>query len=972
MHNLRGIDCEIPLRQITVITGVSGSGKSTLAYDILYAEGQRRFVECLSAYARQFMERLERPQVEQIGHLQPPIALRQRVSIKNARSTVGSITELTDYLRLLFVHAGEAHCLACGGSVGRTNTRDAIAALQRWPAGTRLALVAPQQAHFTAAAAQRLQRIGYTRLLTGGRVREIDEWLATRPRARCQKTHSSSAGEEIGIVVDRIEVGRTRGARLAEGFQQAWSLGGGLCMVYPLDPAAAPGEALTLREGFACRDCGTALTPPSPALFSANSPLGACPDCQGFGRVITLDRDKVVPDPKKNLKNHAIVPFSVPSARSWYRGLLREARRRGIPTDVPFRDLTPAQRDWVFSGTGEFPGVEGFFEYLERKRYKMHVRIFIARFRGYVPCARCRGARLRPEALAYTIAGESIHTLHARPIEELRSFIDSLQLPGVRQRKVRTLLKSADERLRCLTDLGVGYLTLERSGRTLSGGETQRIRIAAAMGSALTDTLFILDEPTVGLHAADTGNMVNVLRRLARSGNTVVVVEHDPQVIEAADHLIVLGPGGGRDGGRLLYEGPPQTFLRESPDFFVAPLSGGAAALSARTARPHSRPRRAEQLTHPWDTDAVGSWLRRRAGQAQQTAERAVPQAAGPRILLEEAREHNLRIGRLEIPRQGLTAITGVSGSGKSTLLDAVLYRNWQRQSGRAVENVGAVARIQGLEAIAETHLIAQDPLGRSSRSNPISFVKAYTEIRALLAGTLDARRRRLGAGAFSFNVKGGRCEACRGLGTQVLEMYFLPDVEATCETCRGERFRSEILTVRWRGKNIRQILAMTVDRAARFFHREPRVLRRLAPLQDAGLGYITLGQSTATLSTGEAQRLRLAAFLAKGQSDEQHLFLFDEPTTGLHARDVGTLLRALRALIARGHGVIAVEHQLDFIAAADWIVDLGPGPGRAGGRIVHAGPLARLLDHPTSVTAQALRAHLSRRASWLQGGPGA
>ncbi|MBD3236452.1 MAG: excinuclease ABC subunit A, partial [Candidatus Eisenbacteria bacterium] len=579
MHNLRGIDCAIPLRRITVITGVSGSGKSTLAYDILYAEGQRRFVECLSAYARQFMERLERPDVERIGHLQPPIALRQRVSVKNARSTVGSITELTDYLRLLYVHASEAHCPVCGGSVGRTDPREAIAALSRWPRGTRLALVAPLTEPLREATAERLQRIGYARLLADGRVREIDTYLATRPRGARGRRRPA----DLGVVVDRIVAGRTRAARLAEGFQEAWSLGTGRCRVHPLDDDVHPPEPLLLREGFACRECGEQLVAPSPALFSANSPLGACPECQGFGRIITVDRQKVVPDGKKNLKNHAVVPFSVPSAKSWYRWLLREARRRTIPTDVPFRDLTAAQRDWVFRGDATFPGVEGFFETLERKRYKMHVRIFIARFRGYVTCPRCEGARLRPEALAHTLAGRTIHQLHALPIDALRDFIAALRLPAVRRRKVRALVESIAERLRCLTDLDVGYLTLERSGRTLSGGETQRIRIAAALGSALTDTLFILDEPTVGLHARDTGRMVAVLRRLARTGNTVVVVEHDPQVIEAADHLIVLGPGGGREGGRLLYEGPPAAFLQESPEFFTS--STGAPPLPPRRRR---------------------------------------------------------------------------------------------------------------------------------------------------------------------------------------------------------------------------------------------------------------------------------------------------------------------------------------------------------------------------------------------------
>lgn len=972
MHNLQGIDCVIPRGRITVVTGVSGSGKSTLAFDVLYAEGQRRFVECLSAYARQFMERLERPDVEEVSEIQPPIALKQRVSIKNARSTVGSITELSDYLQLLFTHASVRRCLTCGGAVVRTGAEEALAAIRDWPEGTRLAIVAPLETDPDARELARLRERGFARLLREGALVEIDDLLGAatpapqRPAAR-GPAGASRRPAEAGIVVDRVTVGRTRRGRLVEALEAAWKEGRGTCRLQPL----GGGAPRILAAGIACSACGARAPELRPALFSPNSPLGACPACHGFGRVTTVDRDKAVPDRRKNLRNHAVVPFSVPSARAWYRKLLREAEARAIPTDVPFANLTPAQQDWVFRGDRGFAGVEGFFRRRERKRYKMHVRIFIARFRGYEPCPACRGTRLRPEALAATIAGRDIDALHRLPLAELRPWLEGVSLSAEQRARVQPLLESIALRMRCLEDVGVGYLTLARTGRTLSGGETQRIRIAAALGNSLTDTLFVLDEPTVGLHATDTAGMLRVLRRMAETGNTLVVVEHDPAVIEAADHLIVLGPGGGRQGGRLVYEGPPGEFLRAEPGFFVAT---GAAAL-APSARPpvarsipgerrHAARRGARPaLREPWSPEAVHAW---RARQAPSRASRAGGGSGDvPLLRIENAREHNLRIASLALPLSGLTAISGVSGSGKSTLLDEIIHRHWLRSSGQPVEGVGAVDRVEGFEGLSAVHLVGQDLLGRSSRSNPLSFVQAYGEIRALLAGTIAARQRKLTAGAFSFNTPGGRCETCRGMGVQTLEMYFLPDVEVPCEACAGRRFRDEVLAVTWRGRNIDEILGLTVDEASAFFATEPKVVARLGPLRQVGLGYITLGQSTATLSGGEAQRLKLAAFLAASRERERHLFLFDEPTTGLHARDIGRLLQALRALTGQGHAVIAVEHHLDFIRAADWVVDLGPGAGEAGGEVVFTGPPDHLVEHPASLTASALRDHLARVAAW-------
>lgn len=937
MHNLRGINCAIPLQRITVITGVSGSGKSSLAFDVLYAEGQRRFVECLSAYARQFLERLERPAVDYIGCIQPPIALKQRAGIRNARATVGSITELSDHLRLLFAHAGEVHCAECGGRVVRADHHGAAAAIAAHPAGTRLMILAPLASVPDQRARREMLHEGYPRLVLDGIVREIEDL-----------PEDLSSFHEAALVIDRIVVGKASAGRTAESIQTAWQRGAGICRIQPLE-----GEAQTLRQGLSCSVCGAQAAAPSEALFSWNSPIGACPTCQGFGRIVTIDRDKVVPNPRKNLRNHAVVPFSVPSAVKWYRRMLRAARAKEIPTDVPYGKLTATAQDWVFQGDEDFPGVAGYFERLEKKRYKMHVRIFIARFRGYRICPDCSGARLRPEALAVRLGDRDIHQLHEMPIEELSAYFQALDVPNP---GVASLLENVRARLAYLESVGVGYLAPGRSGRTLSGGETQRIRLAAALGSALSDTLYILDEPSVGLHATDSERMLAVLKRLTAMGNSVVVVEHDPEIIAGADHLIVLGPGGGHRGGRLIYEGPVAPFLKENPTFFLAQPQSATGKRRRQTTIPGIARRDLQahrRLSNPWDSRAVAQWHR---------AARAEPQVHGPVLTLKDARAHNLAIPTLALPLSRLVAITGVSGSGKSTLIDEVIHRNWLRRRGEPVEDVGEVGAIEGFEAIAEVHWVAQGLLGRSSRSNPVSFVKAFEEVRKLLANTIAAKQRKLSPGAFSFNTSGGRCPTCKGLGTQTLEMYFLPDIEVPCEACGGKRFRPDVLAVAYRGKNIAEILQLTVAQATEFFRSEQGIVDRLGPLRDVGLEYLQLGQSTATLSGGEAQRLRLAAHLARGGQEKRHLFLFDEPTTGLHARDVEKLLRALRGLLQQGHGVFVVEHHLDFIAATDWVLDLGPGPGPAGGRVVYSGPTAGLLDHDQSLTAAALR----RRAAQL------
>ena len=906
-HNLKGIDVSVPFGRLTVVTGVSGSGKSSLAFDTIYAEGQRRFVDCLATYARQFLERLERPDADFIGYLQPPLALKQTVSVRNARSTVGTMSEIADYLQLLFARVGQAHCVRCGAPLVPETLDSAVQKVLDRPPEDRLCITARiSRDRLGKEGPAGLLKQGYARTLHEGAVRDWPaEWLCHEP--------SPTWPDAMEVVVDRFPRRSVRRTRIAESVQGAWHLGQGTAYLYELPEDEEKAHPIgMLREGTVCVRCGTVGEPPQPALFSANSPLGACPTCQGFGRTVTIDRDKVVPDPRRTLRNDAVHPFAMPARRRWFRRMMKAAPEAKVRTETPWIDLTPREQDWVFLGDRKFRGVQGLFRKLEKKRYKMHIRIFLARFRGYVRCETCNGTRLRPAALAVTIGGKNLADLSAMPIAALRGFIDALDVPAGREVQARPVLREIRSRLRTLDEVGLGYLTLDRTARTLSGGETQRLRLASGMGASLTQTLYILDEPTVGLHARDAARVLRVLRRICEAGSTALVVEHDPAIIEGADHIIVLGPEGGEKGGELLYEGPPARFLRDNPGFF-------------RTASPRTR---------AFNRNAPGLRLR-------------------------DLRAHNLRIKELHLPLRGITAISGVSGSGKSTLVDNVIARAWRRYRGVQVDEVGEVGAIEGFDSLDDVVLVGQDPLGRSTRSNAVSFVKVLPIFRDLLAGTPEAAAHGLRARDFSFNVPGGRCEVCKGLGSVVLEMHFLPDVEVTCEACKGRRFRPDVLEVSYRGRNIQAILEMTTDEAAKAFRDRPDIVQRLRPLQEVGLGYLRLGQPTSTLSGGEAQRLRLAAFLAEGGREKRRLFVFDEPTTGLHARDVARLLDALRALVARGHAILVVEHHLDFLAAADWIVDLGPGAGDEGGRIVYEGPADGIVKCAESFTGQALASHL-------------
>jgi excinuclease ABC subunit A len=931
-HNLRGVSCRIPLGSITVISGVSGSGKSTLAFDTLYAEGQRRYVASLSTYARQFLERLPRPEVDSISNLPPAIAIERRNRVTSARSTVGTATEIHDHLRLLLARIGETRCPDCDRRV-EPGTAAAIAEriLARFE-GERVCVGGPcaapaggarrGEAEAPAARADAwradLLREGFGRILDSrGEVVDLAELAPGEVAALLRAARAARDGGGPLVVVDRLTVRRAEGgaarlavrraeggaARLAEAVATALARGGGACVVAP-----ERGERAVFRRGFACDGCGRSFEPPEPALFSFNSPRGACPECEGFGRVPGLDRERVLPDPAKSLAEGAIAPFRTPRGQRWQGRLLRACREAGVPADRPVSELDPAQLAWVFDGARGWPGVRGYFERLERKRYKVGARVLIARYRSFTPCAACGGTRLRPEALRVRLGGLHAGEIARQTLAELLAWIDGLGLsPGERERAGR-LLAELRARVATANAVGLGYLTLERPMRTLSGGEAQRIQLAAALGGTLTASLYVLDEPSIGLHARDAGRLVETLRRIRDQGNTLVVVEHDPEIVAAADHLIDLGPGGGRQGGWVVAEGSVAE-VRAHPD------SQTGRALRGELAPP-----------------------------------RRAPRPARGRLRVVGARANNLRDLGVEIPLGQLVAVTGVSGAGKSTLVRSVLVGGIRREAER-----GACERIEGAEAVAELVLVDPTPPARSPRSNPATVSKAFDAIRARFAATREARALGAGPGWFSFNVSGGRCEACEGAGEVVVDMHFLEDVRMPCEACDGRRYRPEVMQVRVGGRSIVDVLGLSVDEALAFFDDDPAVAKRLRPLARVGLGYLALGQPLSTLSGGETQRLRLAQALV--ERSPGGLYVLDEPTTGLHPADVRLLLDCLDQVIAAGSSVLVVEHNLDVIRSADFVIDLGPGAGPEGGRLVAAGPPEAIARCAESATGAALRA---------------
>lgn len=909
-NNLKNITCSFPHSKLTVITGVSGSGKSSLAFDTLYAEGQRRYVESLSTYARQFIERMPRPPVDYVYNIQPAIAIEQKNKVKNARSTVGTASEINDFLRLLFAKIGVIYCTDCGIPVIEHTPNSIIDNLfEKLPAETRFYVLAPLKLKGTESLhslREELIRAGYYRVM-------VDDNLIDLTEEESKLEVKSKKLKELLIVIDRMVLNEGERARLADSLATALNIGKGVVVLKPVD-----GEILLYRAGLICDQCGKHYKRPEPLLFSFYSPLGACPTCQGFGKIITIDYDKVIPNPALSLNEHPIAPFNYPAFEEMYDYMAESTKDEKIPWDVPWQNLSKKHKYIIINGKGEWCGIKGFFDWLESKRYKVHYRVMLSRFRGYETCPDCEGTRLVPEARSVRIGGKNIAELSAMSIKDLRDWFNKLELPATQLQMVERILTEIKNRLKYLDDIGLGYLTLDRQTRTLSGGEAQRINLASALGSSLTETLYVLDEPTVGLHPRDSERLLNTLKALKNIGNTVVVVEHDPVIIRGADKIIDLGPGAGENGGSIVFEGSIKQLLK-NPDSITA-----------------------KYLNH----------------RNKKTSPRKFRNPRGY-IRIYGARQHNLKSIDVEIPLGVFCCLTGVSGSGKSTLAEEILYAGFQRFRRQEPVELGEFDRIEGLEQIDEMILVNQSPLGRSARSNPATYTKAYDSIRRLMAQTYDARKRGVTASQFSFNVPGGRCEECQGTGTITIEMQFLADVEIVCEKCEGKRFKKHILDIRYRGKNIYDILNMTVTEAKEFFSDSPEVCNALEPLVEVGLGYLRLGQNTTTLSGGEAQRLKLAGFLTQALSSRHRkkLFLiFDEPTTGLHPADIDTLVRVLNLLVDRGYSILVIEHNLDLIAHADWIIDLGPEGGDEGGRVVAAGTPLDLLRHPDSYTAHYLQ----------------
>jgi excinuclease ABC subunit A len=928
VHNLKNVSFDIPINRMTVVTGVSGSGKSSLAFDTLYAEGQRRYVESLSAYARQFLERMDKPDVDEVVGICPPIAIRQKNSTRNPRSTVATQTEIYDYLRLLFARVGHTICRSCGQRVSRDTPESIAEEVLALPEGTRFYVLFPAAAGMAepeekptkrrkpAASADgdrkrvvahlmSLMQRGFTRLFKDGRVIEL----------QTPDSFEDASFDDTFVLVDRLVVRADVHARLVDSLEVCYQEGHGQAVVETVGDAPV---RLRFSERFECKRCGIVYAAPEPRLFSFNNPFGACPTCQGFGNTIGLDLDLVVPDTSKTLDHGAVEPFSKPQYEWMQKSLKRFARAAKIPLNVPWAELSDEHRQMVHKGDpgSDYEGVLGFFEWLETKKYKLHVRVFLSKYRGYTLCPDCGGGRLRQEARDVKVADLSLPEISTMTVRDALDFFGQLELSDEEEAIADRILSEVRDRLRFLRDVGLDYLTLSRLASTLSGGEAQRIQLATNLGSHLVGALYVLDEPSIGLHARDNDRLINILKNLRDLGNTVLVVEHEPQMIREADYVIDVGPGAGEQGGEIIYAGTAGRLLKS-------------------------------------EASLTGKYLR---GELEIKVPRERRRINPNKMLkVRGAREHNLKAVDVDIPLNVMTCITGVSGSGKSTFVHECLYAGLRKLKGDWTGPVGEFARIEGDKFIGEVVLVDQSPIGRTPRSNPVTYVKVYDAIRDVFAATREAQSRGYDASTFSFNVAGGRCERCQGNGVEVKEMQFLADVELVCEECKGTRFKAPVLEVRHKGRNIHEVLNMTVREAMGFFADQSRILGRLSVLDDVGLGYLRLGQSATTLSGGEAQRVKLAAYLSRKVAHNV-LYIFDEPTTGLHFDDINKLLAAFNKLVEAGGTLVVIEHNLDVIKTADWVVDLGPEGGDEGGHVVAFGTPEQVAQAEGSHTARYLR----------------
>jgi excinuclease ABC subunit A len=890
VHNLKNIDLDIPLNKQIIVTGVSGSGKSSLAFDTLYAEGQRRYIESLSAYARQFLERMDKPDADRIEGITPAIAIQQKAVTKNPRSTVATVTEIYDFLRILYARIGTIHCLNCGKPV-RRDTIDAIVTnLYKLPPERKIWIMfsPPQDTQNLLS----IRKKGYHRIVQDGKFVDLD-------------LDKPADNKSWQVLVDRMSLDREERERLVDSLETGLKEGGGRIQV-----KTDQDDEYVFSEILECKKCDLPYDDPVPNLFSFNSPQGACPSCNGFGDLAVYDEDKIIPDRNRSLEGGAVEPWTKPVSRLRMRRLLEEAQKRRIPTDIPFKDLKREWQRFVFEGEGKYKGVFGFFERLKRKKYKVQVRVLLARYRKYIPCPACNQSRLNPYALNVRINNFNISEVTRMTVKQAHDFFGSLSLSPLQRQVADKLIAEIQSRLNFLLEAGLDYITLNRITFTLSGGEAQRINLAAALSSSLVGTLFVLDEPSIGLHARDNHRLIEILRSLKKIGNTVLVVEHDPDIIKAAEYIIDLGPGAGENGGEVIFSGPMKTFLN-SGQSLTAKYMRGEKCIKIPSER-----RKARQF-----------------------------------ITVVNAHKHNLKHLDVRIPLNVFTCLTGVSGSGKSTLLYDVLYLGWQGKSMDGFKN------IEGKEHIDRIIMVDQSPLSTSPRSIPATYTKAMDDIRVIFSQTREAKAQGFGPGYFSFNTSGGRCEECKGAGHQIVEMQFLSDVVLKCETCKGKRFKKEILEIRYREKNIDDVLGISISDALVFFSDRSRILKKLSPLIDVGLGYLRLGQPTSTLSGGESQRIKLALHLIQ-KREKRILYIFDEPTIGLHPYDVNALFSAFQRLVEEGHTVVVIEHNLDLIKCADYIIDLGPEGGDKGGEIVVQGTPEEVIKSQKSYTAKFLRPH--------------